>query len=250
MKHLDDTNVRPESSIPSDSPKDGEMNMSRRQFLKAGLTGGLMIAIGGVWMSLDDAMAKAKSEYAMVIDLNKCVGCRACEVACNQRNELPEGLSYIRVFQDWEGSEAHPIPDKKREYERVHLPVQCQHCEEPPCEPVCPVGATYHDPHGVVLVNEKTCVGCRYCAVACPYDARRLNEETGIMEKCWLCLDWVLGGGMPACVQACVLGARIFGRRDDPDSEVAKLIDSGRAKPLHPEYGTVPGIIHYIFPGE
>jgi Fe-S-cluster-containing dehydrogenase component len=70
------------------------------------------------------------------------------------------------------------------------------------------------------------------------------------MEKCWLCLDWVLGGGKPACVQACVLGARTFGRRDDPDSEVAKLINSGRALQLHPEFGTIPGIIHYVFPGD
>lgn len=211
--------------------------LSRREFLKVGLAGTLMVAVGGTWMTLDEAMAKIGSTYAMVIDLNKCVGCRACELACNQRNELPDEVSYIHVYARGEGSE------------RYFMPVQCQHCEKAPCDPVCPSGATYHHETGVVLVNDKTCVGCRYCALACPYDARRFNKETGIMEKCWLCLDWVLAGVAPACAQACVLGARTFGRRDDPDSEVAKLIASGRAQPLHPEFGTVPAAIFYIFPG-
>jgi Fe-S-cluster-containing dehydrogenase component len=99
----------------------------------------------------------------------------------------------------------------------------------------------------VVLVNEKMCVGCKYCAIACPYGARVYDEHTGIVNKCWLCLDWVLGGGKPACVQSCIEGARIFGRRDDP--EIAALLASGRAQLLHPEFGTEPGIVHYIFPG-
>jgi Fe-S-cluster-containing dehydrogenase component len=97
----------------------------------------------------------------------------------------------------------------------------------------------------VVLVNEKTCVGCKYCAVACPYDARTFDENTGVVNKCWLCLDWVLGGGLPACVQACVGGARIFGRQDDP--QIAELLASGRPQPLHPEFGTKPGVLRYIF---
>jgi Fe-S-cluster-containing dehydrogenase component len=213
-----------------------EAGVSRRTFFKAGLGGGLLVAVGGSWIPLSQALAEAQAEYAMIIDLNKCVGCRACELACHQRNDLPEDKSYIRI---------HPQVDEGK---RWFLPVQCQHCEDAPCETVCPTGATYTDKRGVVLINEKTCVGCKYCAVACPYGARTYVEETGLVDKCWLCLDWVLGGGLPACVQACVLGARIFGRRDDP--EIAEILESGRAKVLHPEFGTEPGILRYIFPGD
>jgi Fe-S-cluster-containing dehydrogenase component len=217
----------------SNSEKAG---VSRRRFLQAGLGGGLLIAIGSKWIPLSQALEQAKSEYALIIDLNKCTGCGACVQACNQRNNLPEGKSFIRR-----------LPKGKEVEECWCLPVQCQHCQDPPCEEVCPAHATYRHPSGVVLVNEKACVGCKYCAIACPYGARVYDEHTGVVDKCWLCLDWVLGGGLPACVQACVKGARIFGRRDDP--EIAELLASGRPQSLHPEFGTKPGIVSYIFPG-
>jgi len=223
----------------NDTNKKSRSVLSRKQFLKAGLAGTILIAAGGKLMTLDQALAEARGKYALIIDLNKCTGCRACELACHQRNELPGDMSYIRIY-----------PKQKPDGSPYFLPVQCQHCVKAPCESVCPTGATYHHESGAVLVNDKTCVGCRYCMVACPYDARRYDEEKGIAEKCWLCLDWVLGGGVPACVQACAPGARLFGRLDDPDSEVSQLIASGRAKPLHPEFGTEPGILFYIFPGE
>jgi Fe-S-cluster-containing dehydrogenase component len=209
--------------------------ISRRALLKAGLGGGLLVAVGSQWMPLSQALDEAKSEYALIIDLNKCTGCGACEQACNQRNDLPEGKSYI-----------HRLPRTESE-DCWCLPVQCQHCADAPCIEVCPAGATYRHPSGAVLVNEKMCVGCKYCAVACPYGTRVFNEHTGIVNKCWLCLDWVLGGGLPACVQSCIKGARIFGRRDDP--EIAEILASGHAQQLHPEFGTEPGIVSYIFPG-
>jgi len=208
---------------------------SRRTFLKAGLTGGLLVAVGGGWLSLSQALSKVQSEFVLIIDLNKCVGCRACEKACNQRNDLPEDKSFIRVLAKGEGQD------------RWFLPIQCQHCGKAPCEQVCPAKATYYHPSGVVLVNDKVCVGCKYCAVACPYDARIYDEHTGVVSKCWLCLDWVLGGGKPACVQSCLRGARIFGRRGD--TEIARILASGRTQILHPEIGTEPGVLRYIFPG-
>jgi Fe-S-cluster-containing dehydrogenase component len=124
--------------------------------------------------------------------------------------------------------------------------VQCQHCAASPCETVCPTNATYVRDDGVVLIDEKLCVGCKYCIYACPYDARIFDERRGVADKCWLCLDWVLAGGEPACVQACISGARIFGRLDDPDSVVSQLVTSGRAKPLRPELGTNPAVLRYI----
>ena len=228
-----------ESGLPENYPatnSEGEENaLSRRTFLKVGMGGGLLVAIGSKWLPFSEAMAQVQSDYALIIDLNKCTGCGACEEACNQRNSLPEGKSFIHRIK--KGAEV--------EGGCWCLPVQCQHCQDAPCESVCPASATYHHPSGVVLVNEKTCVGCKYCAVACPYEARVYDEHSGVVSKCWLCLDLVLGGGRPACVDACIPGARIFGRRDDP--EIAELLSSGRAKPLHPEFGTKPGVVYYIF---
>jgi Fe-S-cluster-containing dehydrogenase component len=209
--------------------------LSRRAFLQVGLGGVVLVAVGSKLVPLSKALEEVQSEYALIIDLNKCTGCGACMEACNQRNNLPEGKSFIRRIRKEEEPEGGCWC----------LPVQCQHCQDAPCAKVCPTNATYHHPSGVVLVNEKTCVGCKYCAVACPYDARTFDEHTGVVDKCWLCLDWVLGGGSPACVQACVTGARSFGRRDDP--EIAELLASGRARPLHPEFGTEPGVLRYIF---
>ncbi|MGD8623359.1 MAG: 4Fe-4S dicluster domain-containing protein [Anaerolineae bacterium] len=208
---------------------------SRRTVLKAGLSGGLLLATGAGWISLSQALSEAQSEYVLILDLNKCMGCRVCEKACNQRNQLPEDQSFIHVLARGEGQA------------RWYLPIQCQHCRKAPCEQVCPAKATYHHPSGVVLVSKQVCVGCKYCSVACPYNARIYDEHAGIVNKCWLCLDWVLGGGQPACVQACLKGARIFGRRGD--THIARLLASGRAQPLHPELGTEPGIVRYIFPG-
>jgi len=213
----------------------GATGVSRRTALKAGLAGGVLIAAGGGYLTLSQALDKAQSEDVLILDLNKCVGCRICEEACNQRNHLAEGQSYIRVLS------------RGDEENRWFLPVQCQHCQDAPCTTVCPVNATYQHPTGAVLVNENTCVGCKYCVVACPYQARIYDEHVGVASKCWLCLDWVLGGGKPACVQACLKGGRIFGRRSD--HEIARLLASGRPQPLHPEFGTEPGVLLYIFPG-
>jgi Fe-S-cluster-containing dehydrogenase component len=213
----------------------GGIGVSRRTLLRAGAASGLLVAAGGSALALSQAQRKVQSEYVMIIDLNECAGCRACEKACNQRNHLPEDISYIHVLA------------KDDETGRWFLPVQCQHCQDAPCRSVCPANATYRHPSGAVLVNTNACVGCKYCIVACPYGARIYDEHEGIANKCWLCLDWVLGGGKPACVQSCLRGARIFGHRGE--THIARILDSGRARPLHPEFGTEPGILRYIFPG-
>ena len=222
-----------------------DTKVSRRTFLRYLLGTGAVAAAGGVGVGLAPAAQTAlartdapKARYALIIDTTKCVGCGACVHACNIRNNLPEGRSYVHIV---------PKGDAERPW---FLPVQCQHCADAPCARVCPTRATYHHESGVVLINEKLCVGCKYCAQACPYQARTYDEERGVMDKCWLCLDWVSEGKDPACVQACVLGARIFGRLDDPNSEVAQLVASGKAKPLHPEFGTHPAVLHYVIEGE
>lgn len=218
-----------------------ENELSRRRFLGLALAGGATATVAAklrpkaAQTSLQgDNEETSQAKYAFIIDTTKCTGCQACVEACNLRNDLPEGQSYIHGKV------------KGDEHITWYLMVQCQHCAEPPCATVCPTNATYKREDGVVMINEKLCVGCKYCIYACPYDARIYDAERGVADKCWLCLDWVLAGGVPACVQACIPGARIFGRTDDPNSEVSKLIASGRAKPLHPEFGTDPAILTYI----
>lgn len=221
-------------------PPEESKGLSRRNFLGMTLVGGA--AVSGMAIGLGGSVAQGKSEtrkaqYAYVIDTTKCVNCGLCTQACNLRNKLPEGHSYIRILERKDGERTW------------FLPVQCQHCAEPPCAEVCPTKATYIHESGAVLINEKLCVGCKYCMMACPYQARIFDEERGIADKCWLCLDYVLQGETPACVQACLYGARVFGRIDDPDGEVNKMLASGRAKPLHPEFDTEPAILTYIIEG-
>jgi Fe-S-cluster-containing dehydrogenase component len=214
--------------------------LSRRHFLGLALAGGATATLGAQLVTdvarenTETGQEEAPAAYALVIDTTKCTGCQACVKACNLRNELPDDLSYIRG--EVQGDE----------HLTWYLMVQCQHCANPPCATVCPTNATYVRDDGVVLIDEKLCVGCKYCMYACPYNARIFDEERGVADKCWLCLDWVLGSGEPACVQACIPGARVFGRLDDPSSEVSTLVASGQARPLHPEFGTRPGVLMYI----
>jgi Fe-S-cluster-containing dehydrogenase component len=215
-------------------------SLSRRAFLRcmlgagaAAAGAGAVLSSGRIAYAVAERSEQSTAKYALVIDTTRCVGCGACKEACHYRNQLPEGTSYIHILSQGEGT-------------GKFLPVQCQHCAKPPCASVCPVGATYRREDGVVLIDEKLCVGCKYCEVACPYQVRVFDKERGVVDKCWLCLDYVLDGRKPACVDACILGARHFGRQDDPNSTVAQLIASGQARPLHPEFGTHPGILYYI----
>jgi Fe-S-cluster-containing dehydrogenase component len=215
--------------------------LSRREFLGSALSSSAVLVLGAARLGAAQSVLAAPgsgeaapSAYALIIDTTKCVGCGACRTACNLRNNLPGDASYIHILSYGEGAD------------RRFLPVQCQHCAKPPCASVCPTRATYRREDGVVMINEKLCVGCKYCELACPYQARTFDEKRGVADKCWLCLDWVQDGRNPACVDACILGARLFGRRDDPAGEVAQLIASGQATPLHPEFGTQPSVLHYI----
>jgi Fe-S-cluster-containing dehydrogenase component len=214
-----------------------DSGLSRRRFLGLTLAGGVMVTVatGALAKSVAQDTPEARTaQYALIIDTTKCVGCGLCIQACQRQNSLPEGQSYIRVL------------DRKDGDRTWFLPVQCQHCAEPPCATVCPTKATYIHESGAVLINEKLCVGCKYCMVACPYQARIFDEERGVADKCSLCLDRVLQGDLPACVQVCFPGARVFGPTDDPKSSVGRMLASGKAKPLHPEFNTHPAVLAYI----
>ncbi|HTG13753.1 MAG TPA: 4Fe-4S dicluster domain-containing protein [Blastocatellia bacterium] len=222
-----------------------------------------------------------KPQWAMVIDLDRCTGCEACVVACRVENNIPtvgpeeaakgRSINWIRIERYVEGE----YPDVKVKF----MPVLCQHCEEAPCEPVCPVYATYHTDEGLNAQVYNRCVGTRYCANNCPYTVRffnffdpvwdaplekSLNPEVsvrtrGVMEKCTFCIQRIRKGEdkardegrevrdgdvVPACVQTCTTKAMYFGNIADPESEVSKLSKSNRATRLLEELGTKPRVIY------
>ena len=136
------------------------------------------------------------ARYGMLINTKKCVGCYACRVACQMVNGLESDEAFIKFDEMEQG--VYP-----NVYAEV-VPVQCMHCEDAPCEAVCPTHATYTTDSGVVLVDEERCIGCKYCIVACPYNVRYIREDTGAADHCNFCLDTRLHKGEdPACVSAC-----------------------------------------------
>lgn len=178
----------------------------------------------------------AKPRWVMVIDLNRCVGCYACQVACKMENGTP-----YEFFRTWvEVIERGKYPNVRR----VFLPRLCNHCEKPSCVPVCPVGATYKREDGIVVVDYERCIGCGYCIQACPYDSRFRNPYTGTVDKCDYCLHKIEEGEVPSCVINCMGGSRIFGDINDPESPVSKILAEKSVSTLKPETGNDPEVFY------
>nr|VFK51209.1 MAG: Fe-S-cluster-containing dehydrogenase component [Candidatus Kentron sp. TUN]VFK52588.1 MAG: Fe-S-cluster-containing dehydrogenase component [Candidatus Kentron sp. TUN]VFK53088.1 MAG: Fe-S-cluster-containing dehydrogenase component [Candidatus Kentron sp. TUN] len=196
------------------------------------------------------------TRYAMVIDLNTCVGCNACMAACSIENQAPI----------WKGAWRTWVHDKEfgsgDDVIRRFFPRLCNHCSNPPCVTVCPTGATYAIDNGIIMLDEAACMGCGACALACPYKARYsityddidkgrefygsdFKRKHPCVDKCDFCAHRVAKGEKPACVETCVGTARMFGDLDDPDDPITKLVATGRAKPLMPYLGTNPNV-YYI----
>ncbi|MDC8760258.1 4Fe-4S dicluster domain-containing protein [Janthinobacterium sp. hw3] len=182
------------------------------------------------------ATGQGATRWAMVVDVRKCIGCQACTVSCIMENAVPEN-SFRTIVSTYEVREGNRCGT-------YTLPRLCNHCEKPPCVPVCPVGATFQRKDGVVVVDGDRCVGCAYCVQACPYDARFINHDTGKADKCTFCAHRVDVGLLPACVETCVGGARIFGDLNDPHSEVRRLLDANEVKVLKPEMDTQPHVFY------
>jgi tetrathionate reductase subunit B len=202
----------------------------------AGLAAGAVAATGML-----PAAAKAATprpvHYAMVIDARKCTGCHGCTVACKAEFDVPLGVNRSWV----EYVEKGDYPDVRRSF----LPRLCNQCSAPQCVDVCPTGATYkRKEDGIVVVEPETCIGCKYCIQACPYDARFINPRTGTADKCDFCLHRVRQGLVPSCVNTCQGRARVFGDMNDPESEVAKLIRTQPVTVLRQEMGTKPNVFY------
>jgi tetrathionate reductase subunit B len=164
-----------------------------------------------------------KPHYAFVIDVARCIDCRACLVACSVENHVP--MSNTRIWvQDLGIRGEYPA------LQRAFVPYNCMHCDHPPCTEVCVSGATYKDPNnGLVLVDQEACIGCGFCVDACPYQVRYLDKERGVVDKCNACAQRLERGISPACVSTCVGKSRLFGDLNDPNSEAAQALKNARS---------------------
>jgi len=214
------------------------------------------------------------TRYVMIADLRRCVGCQTCTAACKLTNATPPGVQWRKVL-DIELGEYPNV-------ERIFMPVGCQHCEDPPCMHVCPSTATGQRADGIVTIDYDICIGCAYCAVACPYQARykvdkpsyaydtgptptenkRFDEaRLGVAQKCTFCSDRVDSGkakglvpgvdpeATPACVNACIADALHFGDLEDMESNVSELLTENTYFQMHTELNTKPGF-YYLWDKE
>jgi phenylacetyl-CoA:acceptor oxidoreductase subunit 1 len=242
--------------------------MKRRDFLKLTVAGLATTTIAATTMrnKASGPVGESPHKWAMVIDQSKCNGCGYCIDACRAENDVAPDKAWTRVIA------MDPIDGQD-----VYLPMPCMQCADAPCVDICPVSASTYRPDGIVMMDYDKCIGCRYCQLACPYDARSFNwkaftEENpavpdwgepgverrprGVVEKCSFCyqrIDRGLEQGLipgvddeatPACVVACPPGARIFGDLNDPESEVSKLAAQSCAYRLREELGTEPSVYY------
>jgi anaerobic dimethyl sulfoxide reductase subunit B (iron-sulfur subunit) len=178
------------------------------------------------------------ARYAFRFDQTACSGCKACQAACKDRHGLPVGVLWRRVYEVAGGSWRREGAAWRTDAFAFNLSLACNHCAEPICAEVCPTGAITRRADGVVLVDRERCVGCRYCAWACPYGAPQYDERAGKMTKCDLCSEELAAGRPPACVAACPMRVldlvRIEG--DDPATGAG-------AFPLPEPALTEPGLV-------
>jgi Fe-S-cluster-containing dehydrogenase component/DMSO reductase anchor subunit len=208
------------------------------------------------------------TRWTMVADLERCVGCQTCTAACRHANATSPAVQWRNVLD----VEAGSFPNVSRTF----VPVGCQHCADPPCVPVCPTSATRQRADGIVTIDYDLCIGCAYCEVACPYQARFLVDDPhfaygaampneveredparlGVAQKCTFCsdrIDFGVANGLtpgldppatPACVNSCIADALHFGDIDDPESNVSRLLREQKHFRMHDELGTEPSFFY------
>jgi len=244
----------------------------RRNFLRGLLT--LLLSGGAVGRVFDllpsaalakEAPAKGKW-FGYGVSVDKCIGCGRCMEACKTENNVPRVPFFVRTWVERyvvrkDGPttvstitpNALPAPEgqlDKSILRSFFVPKLCNQCVNPPCVQVCPVGATFQTDDGVVLVNPKTCIGCRYCIQACPYGARYLHPETRTADKCTFCYHRISQGMLPACVEVCPTQARIFGDLKAVASPMSRFLRMNKIHVLKPALNTEPKVYYAGLDGE
>jgi molybdopterin-containing oxidoreductase family iron-sulfur binding subunit len=229
----------------------------------------------GVEITCEDTKPIPGVVFGYALNISKCQGYRDCVSACIRENNQGRDsqVQYIRVLEmnqgttDLETSEHYYDPGTVPVKGKFFMPVQCMQCDDPPCVKACPVGATWKEDDGIVVVDYNWCIGCRYCMTACPYQARHFNwtepqipagelnpvtnylgnrpRPRGVVEKCHFCTQRTRKGRQPACQEACPTGARVFGNLLDPHSEIRYILANKKVFRLKEELGTEPKFWYY-----
>ena len=196
----------------------------------------------------------SKHRYLYVIDVDKCIGCGSCVRACERENQVPRHFfrTWIERYQVSRTGEVYvdspngghdgfaPSETGADISKAFFVPKLCNHCDNTPCVQLCPVGASFVSPDGVVLVDDKRCIGCSYCVQGCPYGSRFIHPETHTASKCTLCYHRLVRGESTACVQNCPTGARQLGDSRSLGDKVAEIVATSKVHVLKPELHTEP----------
>ncbi len=256
-------------------------DLTRRQFLEIAAVGagGMAVVMAGGGLALVSAntvtrgLGRAfgefeydptKHRYIYLVDIEKCIGCGSCVRACELENRVPK-----HFFRTWieryhisrSGESFIDSPNGGRDgfepqvmgadvTKAFFVPKLCNHCTNSPCVQLCPVGASYISPEGLVLVDSERCIGCSYCVQACPYGSRFIHPETHTASKCSLCYHRLTKGLKTACVQNCPTGARKLGDAKTLGDEVAQIIATSEVHLLKPELHTEPKCYYLGHSGE
>lgn len=236
------------------------LSASRRDFLrKSAVLAGTLLA-GSVTQPFTALLFaanepdKTKPWYAIGIDIEKCIGCGMCAKTCKLENDVPQEPFFYRSWVEQyiiknDGSLSVQSPNggidgftqtvpESEIFKTFFVPKMCNHCAKSPCVQVCPVGATYESPEGVVLVDEKYCIGCRYCIQACPYGCRYLHPVKQTVDKCTLCYHRLKKGMAPACFEVCPTGARIYGDLNNKEDKIHQFLKVHNCHVLKPQLNT------------
>jgi Fe-S-cluster-containing dehydrogenase component len=259
------------AKLPAKRPPEGLPQLRRRHFLGSLLAALAALLVPGrlfgskkenkaeEWV-LGNGYNPHEHRWGMGIDISKCIGCGRCVEACKNENGVPRDPFFFRTWVERYRIKADgetlvdspngaiesftPELDENGVVRSFFVPKLCNQCDHPPCVQVCPVGATFKTPDGVILVDSDYCIGCRYCIQACPYGARYLHPETRTADKCTFCYHRITRGLSPACVEACPTGARVFGDLDAKASPLARFKRVNKLAVLKQSHNTEPKVLY------